>query len=148
MGGNAFKLEVCTHDGVAVIAFHGVDGGWMPGVYKIHVVEHPGPGHELLGSGALLGGAAKVDDGAVLFIFHQVFLDSQYGGQGTGAESAVAAAMAGSAGCHRLLPGGGGFLAQGGEGVVFAQDSHDGLPGSIGKAAGEAGGDPGVAGGD
>ena len=65
MGGDAFKLKVCSHDGVAVIAFHGVDGGWMPGVYKIHVVEHPGPGHELLGSGAFLGGAAEVDDGAV-----------------------------------------------------------------------------------
>ena len=148
MGGDAFKLKVCSHDGIAVIAFHGVDGGWMPGVYKIHVVEHPGPGHELFGSGAFLGGAAEVDDGAVLFIFHQIFLYSQYGGQGTGAQGAVPAAVARRSGFHRLLPGGGGLLAQGGESVIFPQDAHDRLSGTVGEGSCEAGGDPGVSSGD
>ena len=73
---------------------------------------------------------------------------SQYGGQGTGAQGAVSAAMAGRSGFHRLLPGRSGLLAQGGEGVIFPQDAHDRLSGAVGEGSCEAGGDPSVSSGD
>ena len=41
-----------------------------------------------------------------------------------------------------------GLLAQGGEGVIFPQDAHDRLSGTVGEGSCEAGGDPGVSSGD
>ena len=46
--------KVGAHDGVAVVGFYGVFRRRMPGVNKVHIVKHPGPGHKLLGAGAVL----------------------------------------------------------------------------------------------
>ena len=97
MGGNTLKIEVCAHDGVAVIALDGVFCCRVPGVYEIDIVEHACAGHELLGTCAFFSRAAEVDDGSVLLVGDQVFPDSQGSGESAGTERAVAAAMSRSA---------------------------------------------------
>ena len=97
MGGNAFKIEVCTHDRIAVVAFDGVFCCRMPGVYEINVVEHSGAGHELFGTGTFFSRAAEVDDRSVFLICDQVFFHSDRCCERTGSECAVTASMAGSA---------------------------------------------------
>ena len=97
MGGNAFEIEVCAHDGVAVVALNCIFCSRVPGVHEINVIEHACAGHKLLGACAFLGRAAKVDDRTVFFIGNQVFFDSEGSGKCAGTQCAVAAAMSGSA---------------------------------------------------
>ena len=95
--GNPLKIEVCAHDGIAVIALDGILRCRMPGIYEIDVVKHACAGHELLGTSAFLSRAAEIDDGSVLLVGDQVFLDSQGSGESAGTERAVSAAMSRSA---------------------------------------------------
>ena len=143
VGGDAVKDEVGAHDGHTAFGAHLVDGGGVPGVGEIHVVEVPGPGDELLGACALLGGAAEVDDGAVHVVGQHVVLQGHGGGEAAGAQQVVAAAVSRSAHVHGLLSGKVGLLAQTLQGIVLAQQAHHWLACAIGEGGGEGGGDVG-----
>ena len=145
MAGAPLKAEVGAHDGIGLHRIHPVDGGGVPGVDKVHLVKETGPGHELLGAGALFGRAAKVDHGAVLAGGIQVILEGESSCQRASAQRAVAAAVAGGTLGHRGFFRQSGLLAQAGEGIKFPQEAHHRFAAALFIGAGKAGGDFGQA---
>ena len=119
VGSHTVKGEVRTHNGHAALGAHLVHAFGVPRIGKIHPIEIPGPGNELLGTGALLGGTAKENHRPVLMLPDEIILQRRSGGKAPGPQQIVAAAMTGSAGLHRLLHRAGGLLAQARQRVIL-----------------------------
>ena len=143
VGGDAVKGEVGTHDSHAAPGAHFVDGLRVPGVGKIHIVKVPGPGNELLGTGALLGGTAEEDHGAVFLLLDQVVLQGHGGGIAPRTQQIVAAAVPGAPLPDGLLNRAARLLAQAGQGVVLRQKAHHRLAAAALIGGGKGGGDVG-----
>ena len=96
MGSKAFKVEIGSHNRVIVGVVHLIDGVRVPGINKIHLIEQPGSGHELFGTGPLLCRTAKIDDCAAFFEGFQIFLDGNGGCQSSGTQGTVSTSVAGA----------------------------------------------------
>ena len=94
VGSKAFKVEIGSHNRVIVGVVHLIDGVRVPGINKIHLIEQPGSGHELFGTGPLLCRTAKIDDCAAFFEGFQIFLDGNGGCQSSGTQGTVSTSVA------------------------------------------------------
>ena len=125
------------HDAVGV--------GGVPGQGEVDALERAGSRHEGLAGAALLAGAAEVLDRAARAAGAQVLLRCYRGAQGAYAQQVVPAAVAVPAGDQLLFHITRRGLAQAGQGVVLAEQRHDGASGAVARLEGRAdAGDPRV----
>ena len=126
VAGAADEGEVDAGVGQAHRVVDAGEGGGVPGDGDVDVLEGAFADHEGFGRTTFLGGAAVVADAAFEVVFGEPVLDGGGGEEGGGAEEVVAAAVAEAVAGEGAFFGDVGFLAEAGQGVVFAEDGDDG----------------------
>ena len=99
----------------------------MPGQYDVHIFKKTLADHDALSGAALLRGAAVVADRAGQMIGLQIVLDRRAGCHRAAAEQMVAAAVTGHTRLDGIVMRAVRLLAEAGERVKLAQNSHDGV---------------------
>ena len=94
------------------------------------------PGHKGLAAAAFLAGAAEEYHGAAAAALFQIILHRRCGGQRTGPQQIVTAAVAAASGHQGLRFRTAGPLAQAGEGVVFSQYAYHRAAAAVAAAEG------------
>lgn len=127
MAGASLELEVSAEVSQGVVGSDGVVSAAVPGKGSIQVVKESCPGHEHLAGAELLAGAAIVADGTLEAMGLHIILDCHSGTQRTGAQQVVTAAMTVLAYDLRALHRIAGSVLEGRQGIIFAQQTDDGL---------------------